>query len=82
MGAFIDGDALPVNEHRWPVYNGDNQVGELTSCVYSPGLERNTAYVMLPVALAEVGQRITVDTSAGRRFAQLCELPFVETRAR
>lgn len=82
MGAKIEGEALPANEQRWPVYDGDNQVGELTSCVYSPNLQSNIAYIMVPIALANPGQRISVHTSVGVREAQLCDLPFVKNRAR
>jgi glycine cleavage system aminomethyltransferase T len=82
MGAVIKGDPVPVNEHRWLVFSGTDQVGELTSCAYSPGLECNIAYLMLPAALAQVGRQVSIDTPLGARDASLCELPFVLTRAR
>ena len=81
LGAYIAGSPLPVNEHRWQVSVGGEPVGELTSCCYSPTLERNIAYVYLPAELAVAGQRIYVDTVAGRRAAELCELPFIGNRA-
>lgn len=82
MGAVIEGDPVPVNEHRWPVFSGTDQVGELTSCAYSPGLDRNIAYVIVPVKMAEAGNQVSIDTPLGRRDASLCELPFVDNRAR
>ncbi|MBT4518817.1 MAG: dimethylsulfoniopropionate demethylase [Halieaceae bacterium] len=82
MGAVIEGDALPVNEHRWPVYVDDRRVGELTSCVYSPSMESNIAYIIMPFSLAAVGQSVSIDTADGLRKAKLCQLPFVVNRAR
>ena len=81
MGAYIEGEPLPVNEHRWPVSVGDQQVGELTSCVYSPSLERGIAYLLLSIEHAEAGGRVSIETPQGRRNADLCELPFLDNRA-
>jgi aminomethyltransferase len=82
MGAYIDGKPIPVNEHRWPVHFGGRLVGELTSCVYSPSLERGIAYILLSAELAEAGQRVDIETPEGLREAELCELPFIDNRAR
>jgi aminomethyltransferase len=81
LGAEISGDPLPVNEHRWRVLKNGSVVGELTSQVYSPSLERNIAYVMVPVAIARAGESVTVETVDGLREATLRELPFVDNRA-
>lgn len=45
LGAVISGAPLPVNEHRWRVLKNGNAVGELTSQVYSPSLERERALI-------------------------------------
>ena len=81
IGAYLDGAPIPVNEHRWPVYAGNDRIGELTSCTYSPNLERGIAYIMLPVEQAVAGQTVAVDTPGGRRDALLCDLPFIDNRA-
>lgn len=81
MGAIIDGEPVAVNEHRWPVRVDTKVVGELTSSVYSPALQQNLAYVMVPVELAVPGTRLEVDTVAGARQASVCDLPFVANRA-
>jgi aminomethyltransferase len=82
LGAVIDGEPLPVNEHRWPVSVNGQAVGELTSCCYSPALQRNIAYIYLPVEFSAPGQKVMVETIAGKRRAELCELPFIRNRAR
>jgi aminomethyltransferase len=81
MGAIIDGEPLPVNEHRWPVSVKGEVLGELTSCVYSPALERNLAYVMIPIEFAAPGTPLEVGTVVGARPALVCDLPFVANRA-
>lgn len=81
LGACVDGAPLPVNEHRWEVRVGGKPAGALTSCCYSPALERNLAYIYLPSALATPGRKVSVLTVAGERMAELCELPFVPNRA-
>jgi glycine cleavage system aminomethyltransferase T len=81
LGAWVEGDPLPVNEHRWPVETGGKVVGELTSCCYSPSLESNLAYIYLPIEYAVPGQRVMVQTVQGPRSAELCELPFLKNRA-
>jgi aminomethyltransferase len=81
LGAVIEGAALPVNEHRWPVTANDQRVGELTSCCYSPALQQNIAYIYLPIEFALPGSKVRVETVVGSRVAELCELPFIKNRA-
>ncbi|TDJ27183.1 MAG: glycine cleavage system protein T [Gammaproteobacteria bacterium] len=80
-GALIDGDPIAVNEHRWTVFDGDTQVGELTSCVYSPALDKNLAYLFLEISYAEPETRMRIITPDGERSAIVCDLPFVANRA-
>ena len=81
IGAVLAGDPLPVNEHRWTVRCKGKAVGELTSQAYSPSLQRNIAYVMVPIDLARPGQIVNVETVDGEREATLRDLPFVKNRA-
>jgi len=81
LGAVIEGEPLPVNEHRWPVDVNGSRVGELTSSCYSPTLQQNIAYVYLPVEFASPGQQVIIETVHGARQAELCELPFIKNRA-
>jgi aminomethyltransferase len=81
LGAVIEGEPLPVNEHRWPVDVNGMRVGELTSSCYSPTLEQNIAFVYLPIEFASPGQQVIIETVHGARQAELCELPFIKNRA-
>jgi aminomethyltransferase len=82
LGARIAGDPLAVNEHRWRILSGGEAVGEVTSACYSPHLESNIAFALLPAELAQPGSVVKVETPAGEREAELCELPFTQNRAR
>ncbi|MEE8573747.1 MAG: glycine cleavage T C-terminal barrel domain-containing protein, partial [Gemmatimonadota bacterium] len=47
-GVEIGGDALDLNMERWPVLSNGSRVGHITSAVYSPRLDRNIGYAMVP----------------------------------
>ena len=79
MGAFMDGPAFEKNnEHRWRCYQDDSVVGEVTSAVYSPRLERNIGFVLLDVKHAAVGTVLSVETPEGTRGLEVTTMPFVD----
>jgi aminomethyltransferase len=79
-GVEIAGDKLEFNMTRWPVRAGGAPVGFITSAVYSPRLEKNLGYAMVPVAHAELGTALTVDTPQGSRNAVVVPKPFVDPK--
>jgi glycine cleavage system aminomethyltransferase T len=78
VGVEIEGDRLDMNETRWPVEAEGRRVGDVTSAVYSPRLERNIGFAWVPVALAELGTALFVETSEGSRPATVVRMPFVD----
>lgn len=78
VGVEIEGERLEMNQTKWPVEVGGNQVGQVTSAVYSPRLERNIGYAWLPIEHAELGSRVTVETPDGARSATVARMPFVD----
>jgi aminomethyltransferase len=78
VGVEIGGDRLDMNETRWSVEAEGRRVGDVTSAVYSPRLERNIGFAWVPVALAEPGTALTVETSEGSRPATVVRMPFVD----
>ncbi|HEX9692410.1 MAG TPA: glycine cleavage T C-terminal barrel domain-containing protein [Gemmatimonadales bacterium] len=78
VGVEIAGDRLAFNYARWPVAAGGEDVGAITSAVYSPRLERNIGYAMVPVAHAALGSSLTVTTPDGAREATVVPKPFVD----
>jgi aminomethyltransferase len=51
----------------------------VTSAIYSPRLEKNIGYAMMPVAYAGLGTPLTVTIpGVGARKATIVERPFVD----
>ena len=78
-GAFLDGPALSKNnEHRWKVMADDQKVGDMTSAVHSPRLERNIGFVILDRRYATSEAALTVETAEGLRGLELAPMPFID----
>ncbi|MFQ6047142.1 MAG: glycine cleavage T C-terminal barrel domain-containing protein [Gemmatimonadales bacterium] len=78
VGVELEGDPLDLNMSRWPVRANDEAIGFVTSAVYSPRLERNIGYAMVPVEYAELGTVLSADVPEGGRTATVVEKPFVD----
>jgi glycine cleavage system aminomethyltransferase T len=78
VGVEISGDRLEMNETRWPVEADGRRVGDVTSAIYSPRLEKNIGFAWVPVELSDVGTQVTVETPDGIRDAAVAALPFVD----
>ncbi len=52
VGVEIGGAPIEFNMTRWPVHKGSENIGQVTSAIYSPRLEKNIGYAMVPVAHA------------------------------
>src|SRR5699024_11855444 len=62
LGSFNDGSMIDV----MPVLHHGERVGQVTSACYSPRLEQNIGYGVVPVALSEWGTESVVDTGADK----------------
>ncbi len=79
VGFELTGDPLAQpNEHRWPVMRGGAKVGEVTSAVYSPRLERNIGLALVGVEHAELGTVLDVEMPGQARTANVVETPFFD----
>ncbi|MEM8859797.1 MAG: glycine cleavage T C-terminal barrel domain-containing protein, partial [Chloroflexota bacterium] len=76
-GLVIDGETLPGNSSKWAVRDGDTPVGYVSSATWSPRLEQNIAFAMLPMTHQEIGTRVTVHTPNGERGAAVHQIPFM-----
>jgi glycine cleavage system aminomethyltransferase T len=82
VGIELEGDELraEISEY-WPVHHEGKRVGHVTDAVWSPGLEKNIGYVWVPIALAEPGTALDVETEDGDRLVgRTSALPFVDPR--
>ncbi|HEY7683684.1 MAG TPA: glycine cleavage T C-terminal barrel domain-containing protein [Gemmatimonadales bacterium] len=78
-GIEIAGERIELNMTRWPVRAGGRDVGRVTSAIYSPRLERNIGYAMVPVELAAAGTRLEVELPGQDiRATTVVPKPFVD----
>jgi aminomethyltransferase len=50
----------------------------VTSAIYSPRLQKNIGYAMVPVAYAALGTEFEVETPGGAARAVVVPMPFVD----
>ena len=82
-GVEMDGDPFPaLNFTKWPALSEGRQVGQVTSAIYSPRLEKNIGYCWLPTRLAAPGAKVTVVSEWGQRTATVTTMPFVDPQKR
>jgi len=79
VGLVIDGPALTgPNSRFWALKKEGEQVGKVTSAVFSPRLELNIALAMVGADFAAMGTHFDVETSNGKTTATVVEKPFFD----
>jgi glycine cleavage system aminomethyltransferase T len=79
VGLEIAGPPIEgTNTQFWPAKINDEQVGVVTSAVYSPRLDRNIALAMVSVEWAGRGSELIVFSSSGERTAKVVDVPFID----
>ena len=58
------------------MFDGETQVGRVTSGTFSPTLEKSIAMAYVAEAQAIVGTPLTVDIRGQRELAKIVKLPF------
>jgi aminomethyltransferase len=78
-GVRFDGEPFPeLNNVKWPASIDAQEVGTVTSAIYSPRLTANIGFCWLPTTASREGQEISVATEWGQRAATVVEMPFVD----
>ena len=81
VGLEIGGAPLQGgNEEPWPVTAEGSGAGRVTSCVYSPRLEKNIGMALVALAHTEPGSRLSVETPTGAREATVVPMPFYDPK--
>ena len=76
-GVMFDGPACPTCAIPWPVMVGAYQVGQITSGIWSPRLQRNIGLSLIDRAHWDIGTPVEVQYHDGsRRAGALSALPF------
>ncbi len=82
VGVELGGDPIMgYLDDYLPVTDGDTQIGQVSSAFWSPRLERNIGFALVPIEQTELGTKLTVRTAArGLIDATVVEKPFVDPR--
>jgi len=67
-------------EEYWPVRADGMAAGRLTALTYSPRLEKNIGYALVPTKSAKLGTQLRIDTPSGERRATVVRKPFVDPK--
>ena len=68
-----DRHKLPVGA---PVFNGDKEVGWITSATFAPTLEKSIALGYVRMAVTDAGSQVQIETADGRVDGTVVRLPF------
>jgi len=74
LGSYIDGTMIDF----FPISANDERIGKVTSACYSPRLEKNIGYAMVPIEFAELGTEVAVETPDERTSAIVVRKPFID----
>ena len=76
IGSYNDGSMIDV----FPVHKDGSHVGKITSACFSPRLEKNIGYAMVPTELSELGTELEVERPEGKVAATVVEKPFIDPK--
>jgi glycine cleavage system aminomethyltransferase T len=76
LGAYNDGSMIDF----FPVSKDGERIGEVTSACFSPRLEKNIGYAMVPIEHAELGTELEVERPEGKTSAVVVEKPFIDPK--
>jgi glycine cleavage system aminomethyltransferase T len=76
LGAFNDGSMIDV----FPVNKGGGRIGEVTSACFSPRLEKNIGYAMVPTEHSELGNELEVERPDETVSAVIVQKPFIDPK--
>ena len=81
VGMIIDCDPLEgPNTSFWPILKNNNNVGKVTSAVYSPRLKKNIALAMIEIDQSNIGNKFKVKTDDIEVNCVIVEKPFYDPK--
>ncbi|MEX0985311.1 MAG: glycine cleavage T C-terminal barrel domain-containing protein [Actinomycetota bacterium] len=81
VGIEFEGGGFDIDPADfWTVFHDGEEVGRVTDAVWSPRLERNIGYVWVPIALAEPGIKLDVESQHGPLVGTTAAIPFVDPK--
>jgi len=76
LGSYNDGSMIDT----FPVLKGGAEIGRITSACWSPRLEKNIGYAMVPTAQSELGTELEVVRPEETVSAVVVEKPFIDPK--
>ena len=81
VGLIIDCEPLKApNTTFWKITKDNNEIGKVTSAVYSPRLKKNIALAIISVEHSEIGNKFKVTTNEGTFGCAVVEKPFYDPK--
>ncbi len=74
LGSYNDGSMIDV----FPVHKGGGRIGEVTSACFSPRLEKNIGFAMVPIEHSELGTELEIERPEETVSAVVVPKPFVD----
>ena len=81
VGIEIGGEPLTgANNEFWPIIVGSEQVGTVTSAIYSPRLQANIALAIVSIDYSMEGTEAEIVTPFGQRSVRVVPKPFYDPK--
>ena len=81
VGLILDCEPLEgPNTTFWKIYKNKNEIGKVTSAVYSPRLKKNIALAMISIQQADIGNILDVEKSFSMIKATVVNKPFYDPK--
>ena len=81
VGLILDCEPLEgPNTTFWKIYKNKNEIGKVTSAVYSPRLKKNIALAMISIQQADIGNVLDVEKSFSMFKATVVNKPFYDPK--
>jgi aminomethyltransferase len=80
VGLEMHSDPLSKSAQPWPIISNGHPVGEITSAIYSPDLDKNIAFALIAVECSEAGAKLVVDMKSEQVEATVTRIPFIDNR--
>ena len=81
VGLILDCEPLEgPNTTFWKIYKNKNEIGKVTSAVYSPRLKKNIALAMISIQQADIGNVLDVEKSFSMVKATVVNKPFYDPK--
>ena len=76
LGSFNDGYMIDY----FDVFDQGANIGYVSSACYSPRLEKNIGYAMVPIDYIEYGTELEIQTPTGLHPAVVVQRPFIDPK--